>query len=76
MQKNTQLLQALGRADEQRRKAKSAQVYAEQNESAAKSAEERARRAAKEIQQLLDKERERSERLSSQLGSPIVEVLN
>jgi serine/threonine protein kinase len=67
-QKNVELGGALDRAKEQRQRAQSAQVAAEKNERAAREAEEHARLSAQQLEQLLKKERERSDRLNAQLG--------
>ncbi|HET9956115.1 MAG TPA: serine/threonine-protein kinase, partial [Polyangiaceae bacterium] len=75
LQKNAELVVTLKRAEELRHQAETAQKNAQENESVARRAEDRARRAAGELEDMLKRERERSERLSAQLGSPLVEVL-
>jgi serine/threonine protein kinase len=73
--KNAELTRALRRAKDERLAAEKAQTRAEKNEDEARAAEERAQRSAKELERLLKKERERANRLTAQLGSPIVEDL-
>jgi len=74
-QKNIELTAALRHAEEQGFAAKTAQAAAERNERDARDAKERAQKAAKDIEVLLKKERDRANRLSKQLGSPVLEEL-
>ncbi|HET6147085.1 MAG TPA: protein kinase [Polyangia bacterium] len=67
-EKNVELGNALEKAKEQRQRAESAQVVAEKNEKSAREAEERARLSAQQLEILLKKERDRADRLNSQLG--------
>ncbi len=67
-QKNRALLEALRKAEAQRRAAEDAQHLAEKNEAQARQAEERTR-------QLLRAEKKRVKRLSERLGSSVVEQL-
>jgi eukaryotic-like serine/threonine-protein kinase len=73
--KNGELLSALEKTELERRRAHNAQIQAQVNESAARKAEERAVRSARQLEQLLRREQERVGRLQSQLGSPVIEVL-
>ncbi|HEY0095053.1 MAG TPA: AAA family ATPase, partial [Archangium sp.] len=75
LRKNDELLSALDRAQEAQTRAKSAKYRAEQSAVTARQAKEQAIRAAEELAQLLRREQERVQRLQSQLGSPVVEVL-
>lgn len=74
-EKNVELLDALTRAETARLRAKSAQRNSEQSAAAAKAAREDAVRAAKELEVLLRREKDRASRLQSQLGSPVIETL-
>jgi hypothetical protein len=66
--KNVELGSALDKAKEQRQRAEGAQVVAEKNEKSAREAEDRARQSAQQLEILLKKERDRADRLNSQLG--------
>jgi hypothetical protein len=74
-ERNQELTAALERTEEERGRAQKAKTMAEQNERAAREAEERARSTAVQLEKLLGKERERADRLTEQLGSPLVEWL-
>src|SRR6478736_257696 len=74
-QKNVELTAALRNAEEQSMVARSAREAAERNERDARDAKEHAQKAAKDIEALLKKERDRANRLSKQLGSPVLEEL-
>lgn len=74
-QKNIELTAALRNAEEQSAVARSAREAAERNERDARDAKERAQKSAKDIEVLLKKERDRANRLSKQLGSPVLEEL-
>jgi septal ring factor EnvC (AmiA/AmiB activator) len=74
-QKNIELTAALRNAEEQSMVARSAREAAERNERDAKDAKERAQKSAKDIEVLLKKGRDRANRLSKQLGSPVLEEL-
>lgn len=74
-QKNIELTAALRNAEEQSMVARSAREAAERNERDARDAKEHAQKAAKDIEVLLKKERDRANRLSKQLGSPVLEEL-
>jgi eukaryotic-like serine/threonine-protein kinase len=74
-EKNIELTAALRHAEEQGLAARTAQGAAERNEREAREAKDHAQRAAKDIEQLLKKERDRANRLSKQLGSPVLEEL-
>jgi hypothetical protein len=67
-EKNVELGAALEKAKEQRQRAEGAQVVAEKNEKGAREAEERARQSAQQLEILLKRERDRADRLNSQLG--------
>ncbi len=73
--KNVELTHALEVAKSERIAAMNAQRDAEHQEAQARASEERAQKAAAELEVLLKRERGRSERLSKQLGSSVVEVL-
>jgi hypothetical protein len=74
VEKNAQLSAALLHTDEERRRAEQAQGEAQQNEAAARSAEERARRSAEELAMLLQKEKARGERLTREVGVLVEEL--
>ncbi|MFZ5889864.1 MAG: protein kinase domain-containing protein [Myxococcota bacterium] len=76
MLRNAELRVALDRADELRRRAEAEQERAQESEGVARQAQDQAQRAARRLEELLEKERTRTERLSAQLGSPLVEVLH
>jgi hypothetical protein len=67
-EKNVELGNALEKTKEQKQRAESAQITAEKNEKGAREAEERARLSAQQLEILLKKERDRADRLNSQLG--------
>jgi len=67
-QKNVELGDALEKTKEQKQRAESAQIVAEKNEKSARDSEERARLSAQQLEVLLKKERDRADRLNSQLG--------
>ncbi len=73
--KNEELLSALEKAELQRRRARYAQWRAQVNESAARKAQDRAVRSARQLEELLRREQDRASRLQSQLGSPVIEEL-
>lgn len=73
--KNEELLAALRTAETERELATGARRQAEENERIARDAENKAEKSAKELEQLLAKERDRANRLSKQLGTSVVEVL-
>jgi len=75
LSKNNELEDALTRATEAQLRAKSARSRAEQSALTARQAKEEAIRAAQELSALLRREQERVQRLQSQLGSPVIEVL-
>jgi len=73
--KNDELLAALDRAQQAQLRARSAKKRAESSAMSAREAKEEAIRAAQELATLLHREKERVQRLQSQLGSPVIEVL-
>ncbi len=73
--KNDELLAALDRAQQAQTRARSAKKRAEQSAVSAREAKEDAIRAAQDLATLLQREKERVQRLQSQLGSPVIEVL-
>jgi len=73
--KNVELLSALEATESERKLATEAKLIAEDKEQEAREAEERAEKSASELESLLNRERQRSERLSKQLGSSVVEEL-
>ncbi|ATB28762.1 protein kinase domain-containing protein [Melittangium boletus] len=73
--KNDQLLAALDRAQQAQTRARTAKKRAESSAMSAREAKEEAIRAAQELATLLQREKERVQRLQSQLGSPVIEVL-
>lgn len=73
--KNQELLAALETTENERKLATEAKLIAEEKEQEARESEEKAEKSAAELEALLKKERQRSERLSKQLGSSVVEVL-
>jgi eukaryotic-like serine/threonine-protein kinase len=72
---NNELLAALERAQEAQQRAKGAKKRAEQSAEEARSAKEDAIKAAEKLATLLRREQDRVQRLQSQLGSPVIEVL-
>jgi hypothetical protein len=72
--KNQELLVSLAQAERQRELAVAAQTQARENEQLARGAEENAKDSARELKKALDRERERTNRLVSKLGS-LVETL-
>jgi eukaryotic-like serine/threonine-protein kinase len=75
LSKNDELVSALQRAQEAQFRARHAKKRAENSAVAAREAKEDAIRAAQELSTLLQREKERVQRLQSQLGSPVIEVL-
>jgi eukaryotic-like serine/threonine-protein kinase len=75
LSKNDELIAALERAQEAQLRARFAKKRAENSAQAARQAKEDAIRAAQELSTLLHREQERAQRLQSQLGSPVIEVL-
>ncbi|WNG40303.1 protein kinase [Archangium violaceum] len=75
LRKNDELLSALERAQEAQLRAKGAKRRAEKSALEAREAKEEAIRAAESLATLLRREQERAQRLQSQLGSPVIEVL-
>jgi hypothetical protein len=75
LSKNSELEDALLQAKEAQSRAKFAKNRAEQSAVTARQAREDAIRAAQELSALLRREQERVQRLQSQLGSPVIEVL-
>jgi hypothetical protein len=75
LSKNAELEDALLQAKEAQSRAKFAKNRAEQSAVTARQAREEAIRAAQELSALLRREQERVQRLQSQLGSPVIEVL-
>lgn len=73
--KNGELISALERAQQARASAKRSQHRAEKSADVAKEARMASLQAAKELQALLDKEKDRVEHLQKQLGSPVIETL-
>jgi hypothetical protein len=73
--KNGELFDALNKAEEARQRAKTAQKGAEKNAHAARVAREDAIKAAKDLENLLQREQERVKRLQDQLGSPVIDTL-
>ncbi|WP_233261677.1 serine/threonine-protein kinase [Vitiosangium sp. GDMCC 1.1324] len=75
LRKNDELLSALERAQEAQLRAKGAKRRAEYSAMEARQAKEEAIKAAESLANLLRREQERVQRLQSQLGSPVIEVL-
>ncbi|AKJ07513.1 serine/threonine protein kinase [Archangium gephyra] len=75
LSKNDELLLALQRAQEAQLRAKGAKRRAESSAREARQAKEEAIKAAQSLANLLRREQERAQRLQSQLGSPVIEVL-
>ncbi|WP_043413573.1 serine/threonine-protein kinase [Archangium violaceum] len=75
LSKNDELLLALERAQEAQTRAKGAKRRAEYSAREARLAKEEAIKAAESLANLLRREQERAQRLQSQLGSPVIEVL-
>ncbi|WP_414640823.1 serine/threonine-protein kinase [Archangium sp.] len=75
LSKNDELLLALKRAQEAQLRAKGAKRRAESSAREARQAKEEAIKAAQSLANLLRREQERAQRLQSQLGSPVIEVL-
>ncbi|OJT26639.1 AAA family ATPase [Archangium sp. Cb G35] len=75
LSKNDELLLALKRAQEAQTRAKGAKRRAESSAREARLAKEEAIKAAESLANLLRREQERAQRLQSQLGSPVIEVL-
>ncbi|MFE8602517.1 serine/threonine-protein kinase [Archangium violaceum] len=75
LNKNDELLLALKRAQEAQTRAKGAKRRAESSAREARLAKEEAIKAAESLANLLRREQERAQRLQSQLGSPVIEVL-
>jgi len=75
LSKNDELLLALERAQEAQLRAKGAKKRAEFSAREARQAKEEAIKAAQSLANLLRREQERAQRLQSQLGSPVIEVL-
>jgi serine/threonine protein kinase len=75
LDKNDELLEALQRAQDAQLRAKGAKKRAEQSAVEARRAKEDAIKAAESLATLLRREQERVQRLQSQLGSPVIEVL-
>jgi hypothetical protein len=75
LRKNDELLSALEKAQEAQLRARTAKRRAEQSAVTAREAKEEAIRAAEELASLLRREQERVQRLQSQFGSPVIEVL-
>ncbi len=74
-EKNREILDALGKAEAARRRAKASQAGAEENARLAQSAREEALHSARELEALLTRERDRVLRLQEQLGSPVIDTL-
>ncbi|WP_257453290.1 serine/threonine-protein kinase [Archangium lipolyticum] len=72
---NNELLAALERAQEAQMRARGAKKRAEQSAEEARLAKEDAIKAAEKLATLLRREQDRVQRLQSQLGSPVIEVL-
>ena len=75
LNKNAALESALSEAEQAQLRARFAKSRAEQSAVSARQAREEAIRAAQELAALLRREQERVQRLQSQLGSPVIEVL-
>ncbi|WNG30437.1 protein kinase [Cystobacter fuscus] len=75
LRKNDELILALQRAQVARVRAKTARKRAERSAVTARDAQEDAIRAASELSSLLHREQQRAQRLQSQLGGPVIEVL-
>ncbi|WNG63109.1 protein kinase [Archangium gephyra] len=75
LSKNDELLLALERAQQAQTRAKGAKRRAESSAREARLAKEEAIKAAESLANLLRREQERAQRLQSQLGSPVIEVL-
>ncbi|OJH42561.1 serine/threonine-protein kinase [Cystobacter ferrugineus] len=75
LRKNDELILALQRAQVARKRAKTARKRAERSAVTARDAQEDAIRAARELSTLLHREQQRAQRLQSQLGGPVIEVL-
>ena len=75
LNKNAALESALSEAEQAQLRARFAKSRAEQSAVSARQAREEAIRAAEELAALLRREQERVQRLQSQLGSPVIEVL-
>ncbi|WP_309892496.1 protein kinase domain-containing protein [Archangium sp.] len=75
LNKNAALESALTEAEQAQLRARFAKSRAEQSAVSARQAREEAIRAAEELAALLRREQERVQRLQSQLGSPVIEVL-
>ncbi len=73
--KNQALLDALDNATQAQQRARYAKSHAERNAAAARRAKEEAIRAAQQLADLLKREQQRVQRLQSQLGSPVIDVL-
>ncbi|WP_224372454.1 serine/threonine-protein kinase [Hyalangium versicolor] len=75
LRKNDALLDALKKAKFAQWRAKHAKKNAEENAAAAVLAKQEAIRAAQQLQDLLQREQERVQRLQTQLGSPVIDEL-
>ncbi|RKH03078.1 serine/threonine-protein kinase PknK [Corallococcus sp. CA053C] len=75
LSKNDELGSALERAQEAQLRARFAKKRAEESAESEREAREEAIRAAQKLSTLLAREKERVQRLQSQLGSPVIEVL-
>jgi serine/threonine protein kinase len=75
LRKNDELIVALQRAQVAQLRARTARKRAEHSAVTARDAQQEAIRAARELSTLLHREQDRAQRLQSQLGSPVIEVL-
>ncbi|WP_095992616.1 serine/threonine-protein kinase [Cystobacter fuscus] len=75
LRKNDELILALQRAQVARLRAKTARKRAERSAVTARDAQQDAIRAASELSSMLHREQQRAQRLQSQLGGPVIEVL-